>query len=104
MPKSIYITPAVRRIALCIVLVVASVLTATPAEAFIRSLWRYSHGTYIDKFVSFGVNVFDVDASLEPMEIAHEAIRRLEVENLPVIVVIDQKGNNLYEKNTIDGC
>lgn len=26
-----------------------------------------------------------------------EAIRRLEVENLPVIVVIDSKGNNLYE-------
>lgn len=63
MPKSTYITPAVRRIALCIVLVVASVLTATPAEAFIRSLWRYSHGTYIDKFVSFVYSDIDlVDA------------------------------------------
>ena len=26
-----------------------------------------------------------------------EAIRRLEVENLPVVVVIDSQGNNLYE-------
>lgn len=37
-------------------------------------------------------------------DLGTEAIRRLEVENLPVIVVIDQKGNNLYEKNTINGC
>ena len=27
-----------------------------------------------------------------------EAIRKLEVENLPVIVVIDSQGNNLYEE------
>jgi Tartrate dehydratase beta subunit/Fumarate hydratase class I, C-terminal domain len=26
-----------------------------------------------------------------------EAIRRLEIENFPVIVVIDKDGNNLYE-------
>ena len=32
----------------------------------------------LDKFVSFGVNVFDIDASLEPMDIAREAICRLE--------------------------
>ena len=32
----------------------------------------------VDKFVSFGVNVFGVDATLEPMAIAEEAIRRLE--------------------------
>lgn len=30
-------------------------------------------------------------------ELGSEAIRRLEVENLPVIVVIDCNGNNLYE-------
>lgn len=31
-------------------------------------------------------------------DLGTEAIRRLEVENLPVIVVIDCEGNNLYEK------
>ena len=30
-------------------------------------------------------------------DLGAEAIRRLEVENLPVIVVIDSQGNNLYE-------
>lgn len=30
-------------------------------------------------------------------DLGAEAIRRLEVENFPVIVVIDSKGNNLYE-------
>ncbi|MDE5966750.1 MAG: Fe-S-containing hydro-lyase [Lachnospiraceae bacterium] len=30
-------------------------------------------------------------------DLGTEAIRRLEVENLPVIVVIDREGNNLYE-------
>ena len=30
-------------------------------------------------------------------DLGTEAIRRLEVENLPVIVVIDSQGNNLYE-------
>lgn len=30
-------------------------------------------------------------------DLGTEAIRKLEVENLPVIVVIDSKGNNLYE-------
>lgn len=30
-------------------------------------------------------------------DLGTEAIRRLEVENFPVIVVIDSKGNNLYE-------
>jgi fumarate hydratase subunit beta len=30
-------------------------------------------------------------------DLGTEAIRKLEVENLPVIVVIDQAGNNLYE-------
>ena len=30
-------------------------------------------------------------------DLGTEAIRRLEVEKLPVIVVIDQEGNNLYE-------
>ena len=33
-------------------------------------------------------------------DLGTEAIRRLEVENLPVIVVIDNKGNNLYETAT----
>ncbi len=32
-------------------------------------------------------------------DLGTEAIRRLEVENLPVIVVIDNEKNNLYEKN-----
>lgn len=31
-------------------------------------------------------------------DLGTEAIRKLRVENLPVIVVIDSKGNNLYEK------
>ena len=30
-------------------------------------------------------------------DLGTEAIRRLEVENLPVVVVIDSQGNNLYE-------
>lgn len=30
-------------------------------------------------------------------DLGTEAIRRLEVENLPAIVVVDQEGNNLYE-------
>ena len=30
-------------------------------------------------------------------DLGAEAIRRLEVENLPVVVVIDSEGNNLYE-------
>lgn len=30
-------------------------------------------------------------------DLGTEAIRRLEIENLPVIVVVDQAGNNLYE-------
>lgn len=30
-------------------------------------------------------------------DLGTEAIRRLEVENLPVIVVIDREGNNMYE-------
>lgn len=30
-------------------------------------------------------------------DLGSEAIRRLEVENLPVVVVIDSEGNNLYE-------
>ncbi len=30
-------------------------------------------------------------------DLGAEAVRRLEVENFPVIVVIDSKGNNLYE-------
>lgn len=30
-------------------------------------------------------------------DLGTEAIRRLEVKNLPVIVVIDSKGNNLYK-------
>lgn len=36
-------------------------------------------------------------------DLGTEAIRRLEVENLPVIVVIDAKGENLYETNTLHG-
>ena len=30
-------------------------------------------------------------------DLGTEAIRKLQVENLPVIVVIDSEGNNLYE-------
>ncbi len=30
-------------------------------------------------------------------DLGTEAIRRLEVENLPVVVIVDTKGNNLYE-------
>ena len=33
-----------------------------------------------------------------------EAIRKLEVENFPVIVVIDSKGNNLYETAINEFC
>ncbi|GFP77830.1 Fe-S-containing hydro-lyase [Clostridium fungisolvens] len=38
-------------------------------------------------------------------ELGAEAIRRLEVEDLPVVVIIDSEGNNLYEigqKNYLD--
>lgn len=38
-------------------------------------------------------------------DLGAEAVRRLEVENLPAVVVIDSKGNNLYEegrKNYLD--
>lgn len=31
-------------------------------------------------------------------DLGAEAVRRLEVENLPVVVVVDSKGNNLYEQ------
>ena len=33
-------------------------------------------------------------------DLGTEAIRKLTVENLPVIVVADSKGNNLYETAT----
>lgn len=33
-------------------------------------------------------------------DLGTEAIRKLEVENFPVIVVVDSKGNNLYESAT----
>ena len=34
-------------------------------------------------------------------DLGTEAIRKLEVKNLPVIVVIDSKGNNLYDSEMI---
>ena len=37
-------------------------------------------------------------------DLATEAIRRLEVENLPAIVVIDSEGNNLYETAVKEYC
>lgn len=37
-------------------------------------------------------------------DLGTEAIRKLEVENFPVIVVIDSKGNNLYETAANDYC
>ena len=37
-------------------------------------------------------------------DLGTEAIRRLEVENLPAIVVIDSRGNNLYETATVEFC
>ena len=33
-------------------------------------------------------------------DLGTEAIRKLEIENFPVIVVVDSKGNNLYESAT----
>ena len=36
-------------------------------------------------------------------DLGTEAIRKLEVKDFPVIVVIDSKGENLYEKNINDG-
>lgn len=35
-------------------------------------------------------------------DLGTEAIRRLEVENFPVIVVIDSEGNDLYERVTVN--
>ena len=35
-------------------------------------------------------------------DLGTEAIRKMTVENLPVIVVIDSKGNNLYETAVAD--
>jgi fumarate hydratase subunit beta len=37
-------------------------------------------------------------------DLGTEAIRRLEVENLPVIVVIDSDGNDLYETSVKEFC
>lgn len=37
-------------------------------------------------------------------ELGTEAIRKLEVENFPVIVVIDKDGNNLYETSILEYC
>lgn len=37
-------------------------------------------------------------------DLGTEAIRKLEVENFPVIVVIDSEGNNLYETATAQYC
>lgn len=37
-------------------------------------------------------------------DLGAEAIRKLEVENLPVIVVIDSQGNNLYETAIKEYC
>jgi fumarate hydratase subunit beta len=37
-------------------------------------------------------------------DLGAEAIRRLEVKDFPVIVVIDSKGNNLYETAVKDYC
>ena len=37
-------------------------------------------------------------------ELGTEAIRRLEVEKFPVIVVIDKDGNNLYETSILEYC
>lgn len=37
-------------------------------------------------------------------DLGTEAIRRLEVENFPVIVVIDSEGNNLYETAVREYC
>lgn len=37
-------------------------------------------------------------------DLGTEAIRKLEVENFPVIVVIDSKGNNLYETAVKEYC
>ena len=36
-------------------------------------------------------------------DLGTEAIRKLKVKDFPVIVVIDSKGENLYEKNIING-
>jgi hydro-lyases, Fe-S type, tartrate/fumarate subfamily, beta region len=35
-------------------------------------------------------------------DLGSEAIRKLEVEDLPVVVVIDSEGNNLYEQGQMD--
>ena len=37
-------------------------------------------------------------------DLGTEAIRKLEVENFPVIVVIDSEGNNLYETAIREYC
>ena len=37
-------------------------------------------------------------------DLGTEAIRKLTVENFPVIVVIDKDGNNLYETAIKDYC
>ena len=37
-------------------------------------------------------------------ELGTEAIRKLEVENFPVIVVIDKDGNNLYATSILEYC
>ena len=38
-----------------------------------------------------------MEADIDSDDLGTEAIRELEVENFPVVVVIDSEGNNLYE-------
>ena len=52
----------------------------------------YSYMKSMDKTTFLEVIAYD--------ELGTEAIRKLEVENLPVVVVIDKDGNNLYETAT----
>lgn len=48
------------------------------------------------------VKVYQKSEVVAYEDLGTEAIRKLEVENLPVIVVIDSHGNNLYETAVVD--
>ncbi|MBE5895382.1 MAG: Fe-S-containing hydro-lyase [Lachnospiraceae bacterium] len=69
--------------------------SAAVSEALVRN-----HGVYFAAVGGAGALLSKAIKTSEVIaydDLGTEAIRRMEVENFPVIVVIDKNGNNLYE-------
>ena len=69
-------------------------------EAIVRN-----HGVYFAAIGGAGALISKCIKKAEVIcydDLGAEAIRRLEVENFPAIVVIDSEGNNLYETTILD--